>query len=195
MPGDNINRAIKKGTGELEGFTAEEIIYEGYGPSGVAVIAETLSDNRNRTGGEIRHIFTKHGGSLGEVNSVNWMFDRKGVIQVPRSAMNEKAMDEDAMLETALECGADDVETDDPEVYRILCPAADFHNVMRALEEKKVTLGEAQLERIPKTTKELSEGEAEKFLKFYEALEDHDDVQQTFANFEISDEIMEALTS
>jgi YebC/PmpR family DNA-binding regulatory protein len=188
MPSDNIDRAIKKGTGELEGFTSEEITYEGYGPGGVAVLAETLTDNRNRTGGEIRHVFTKHGGNLGEVGSVNWMFDRKGVAQVDRSAVAE-----DALLEVVLEAGAEDLDTEDTDVYRVVCEPAEFQGVLRALETAAIPVREAGLERIPKTTKELDGDEAVSFLKFLEILEDHDDVQRVFANFEIPEDVLERL--
>jgi YebC/PmpR family DNA-binding regulatory protein len=190
MPADNIERAIKKGTGELEGMVIEEIVYEGYGPSGVAVLAEVATDNRNRTASELRHIFTKYGGSMGAVGSVAWMFDQKGVISIERAGLSEEAM-----LEAALEAGAEDVDTSQEDRYRILTGAADLHSVLGALEARGITVQEAVLDRIPKTSKMLSENEAEKFLKFYEILEEHDDVQKLFANFEIPDEVMEKLGS
>jgi YebC/PmpR family DNA-binding regulatory protein len=190
MPADNIDRAIKKGTGELEGMVIEEIVYEGYGPSGVAVLAEVATDNRNRTASELRHIFTKYGGSMGAVGSVAWMFDQKGVISIDRAGMSEEAV-----LEAALEAGAEDVDTSQEDRYRILTAAADLHSVLGALEERGVAVQEAVLDRIPKSTKSLTESEADKFLKFYEVLEEHDDVQKLFANFEIPDEVMEKLGS
>ena len=190
MPNDNLEKAIKKGTGELEGFVQEEITYEGYGPHGVAVLAEAYTDNRNRTGGELRHIFTKHGGNLGEVGSVNWMFDRKGVILVPRDAIGE-----DDLLEAALEAGAEDLDTEgDVENYRVLAPAKDLHTVYKELETRNIPVGDATLDRIPQTTKALSADEAGSFLRFFEVLEDHDDVQKVYANFEIPDEVMEQLS-
>jgi YebC/PmpR family DNA-binding regulatory protein len=190
MPSDNIDRAIKKGTGDLEGASVEEIVYEGFGPYGVAVLMETMTDNRNRTASEVRHVFTKHGGNMADPGAVAWMFDQKGVIQIERSKIPEEDL-----LEAVLEAGAEDVDTSDPDFYRVVCAVKDFQSVTGDLEKRGVPLGEAGLERIPKTTKELGEDEAEKFLKFYEALEDLDDVQKTFANFEISDDIMEKLGS
>ena len=188
MPSDNIERAIKKGTGELEGVAYEEILYEGYGPFGVAVMAETVTDNRNRTASELRHLFTKHGGNLGAVGSVAWMFDQKGVIAVDR-----KRVTEDALLEAALEAGAEDVQTDLEDRYQVITSPSDLHSVLAALEEQGIPILEAGLDRFPKSTKELNEQEAEKFFKFYEALEEHDDIQKLFANFEVSDEVMEKL--
>jgi YebC/PmpR family DNA-binding regulatory protein len=188
MPKDNIERAIKKGTGELEGTTYEEIVYEGYGPYGVAVLAETVTDNRNRTASEIRHVFTKYGGNLGAVGSVAWMFEQKGSITVDRSRVTEEAL-----LEAAMEAGAEDVITDEEDTYRVITAAADLNDVVQSLEEKGVPIDEASLDRVAKTLKTLTEDEAEKFLKFYEALEEHDDVQKLFGNFEIPDEVMEKM--
>ena len=190
MPNDNIERAIKKGTGELEGASYEEIIYEGYGPSGVAVLAETVTDNRNRTASEIRHVFTKYGGNLGAVGSVAWIFDQKGVVAVDRARITE-----DVLLEAAMELGAEDVNTDLDDRYQVITAVSDLQQVQAGLEEKGIPVLEAGLDRFPKNVKDLSEGEAEKFLKFYEALEEQDDIQRLFANFEISDEVMEKLGS
>jgi YebC/PmpR family DNA-binding regulatory protein len=188
MPNDRIDRAIKKGTGELGGEALEEIVYEGYGPLGVAVLAETVTDNRNRTTGEIRHIFTKHGGNLGAVGSVAWMFDQKGVISVSR-----EHVDEETLLEAALEAGAEDVSTEAEDVFRIITAPTDLHGVVSALETAGIPVLEAVLDRLAQNTKELGEQEAERFLKFYETLEEQDDVQKLFANFEISDDVMERL--
>jgi YebC/PmpR family DNA-binding regulatory protein len=188
MPNDRIDRAIKKGTGELGGAALEEIVYEGYGPLGVAVLAETVTDNRNRTTGEIRHIFTKHGGNLGAVGSVAWMFDQKGVISVSR-----EHVDEETLLEAALEAGAEDVSTEAEDVFRIITAPTDLHGVVSALETAGIPVLEAVLDRLAQNTKELGEQEAERFLKFYETLEEQDDVQKLFANFEISDDVMERL--
>ena len=190
MPNDNIDRAIKKGTGELEGTTIEEIIYEGYGPLGVAILVEVATDNRNRTASEIRHLFTKFGGNLGAVGSVVWMFDEKGVIGVDR-----KGVSEEEVLEAALEAGAEDVDTEVEDRFRVITAPDDLHAVASALEKKKLQILEATHDRIPKTTKMLSENEAEKFLKFYEGIEEQDDVQRVFANFEIPDAVMEKLGS
>lgn len=190
MPNDNIDRAIKKGTGELEGTTIEEIIYEGYGPMGVAVLVEVATDNRNRTASEIRHLFTKFGGNLGALGSVVWMFDEKGVIGVDR-----KGLTEEQVLEAALEAGAEDVDTESEDRFRVITAPDDLHSVSTALEGQKLQILEANHDRIPKTTKVLSENEAERFLKFYEAIEEQDDVQRVFANFEIPDAVMEKLGS
>jgi len=190
MPNDNIDRAIKKGTGELEGTTIEEIIYEGYGPMGVAILVEVATDNRNRTASEIRHLFTKFGGNLGAVGSVVWMFDEKGVIGVDR-----KGVTEEQVLEAALEAGAEDVDTEPEDRFRVITAPDALHSVSGALERQKLQIIEATHDRIPKTTKMLSENEAERFLKFYELIEEQDDVQRVFANFEIPDAVMEKLGS
>jgi YebC/PmpR family DNA-binding regulatory protein len=190
MPNDNIDRAIKKGTGELEGTTIEEIIYEGYGPNGVAILVEVATDNRNRTASEIRHLFTKFNGNLGAVGSVIWMFDEKGVIGVDR-----KGVTEEQILEAAMEAGAEDVDTEGEDRFRVITAPSDLHAVSTALEGQKLQVIEASHDRIPKTTKVLSEHEAERFLKFYEAIEEQDDVQRVFANFEIPDAVMEKLGS
>lgn len=188
MPADRIDRAIKKGTGELGGEALEEIVYEGYGPLGVAVLAETVTDNRNRTTSEIRHIFTKHGGNLGAVGSVAWMFDQKGVISVSRDQV-----DEETLLEAALEAGAEDVSTEADDVFRVITAPTDLHGVAAALEKAGIPVQEAGLDRLPQSTKELGDQDAERFLKFYETLEEQDDVQKLFANFEIPDDVMEKL--
>jgi YebC/PmpR family DNA-binding regulatory protein len=188
MPNDNIDRAIKKGTGELEGGVIEEVIYEGYGPMGVAVLAETATDNRNRTTSELRHIFTKHGGNLGTVGSVAWMFDQKGII-----AVDKEAIGEDELLEAALDAGAEDLDTEVEDRYQVVTAPGDLHRVMASLEKKGISMLEAGLDRIPQTTKPLGEDDAMKFLKFYEMIEEQDDVQKVFANFEIPDEVMEKL--
>jgi len=190
MPNDNIERGIKKGTGEIEGATYDEILYEGYGPLGVAVLVEAATDNRNRTASEIRHIFTKFGGNLGAVGSVAWMFDEKGVIWVDRTSAAEEAL-----LEAALDAGAEDVDTELEDRYRVLTGPQDLHAVAAGLEKKGIHVLEASHERIPRTTKELTEAEAERFLKFYEALEEQDDVQKVSGNFEIPDAVMEKLGS
>ncbi len=188
MPKDNIERAVKKGTGELEGETYEEIVYEGYGPYGVAVLAETVTDNRNRTASEVRHLFTKYGGNLGAVGSVAWMFDQKGSIAVEKARVTEEAL-----LEAAMDAGAEDVNGEAEDLYQVITAPGDMNSVRAALEEKGIPVSEATLDRIAKNTKVLGEDEAEKFLKFYESLEEQDDVQKLFANFEIPDEVMEKM--
>jgi YebC/PmpR family DNA-binding regulatory protein len=186
MPSDNITRAIKKGTGELEGVNYEEVIYEGYGPGGVAVLVETLTDNRNRTVGEVRAAFTKGGGSLGESNSVAWMFDRRGVITVPQA-------DEDALMEAALEAGALDVINDGEEGFEVRTEPNDVHKIRGELEKKGFKVTEAKATYLPQNTVKLDEEKAPKMLRMMELLEDNDDVQNVFANFEIDDALLDKL--
>ncbi len=189
MPKDNIDRAIKKGTGELGGGAAyEEVTYEGYGPAGVAVIVEVMTDNKNRTVAEIRHIFSKHGGNLGENGCVAWMFDKKGSI-----VFDKKAVSEDALMESALEAGADDVQDQETEWEVITDPLA-FEAVKRAIDQKGWKYLEARVGMIPQNTIKLEAGKAEQMLKLMEKLEDNDDVQNLYANFDISDEVMEKLS-
>jgi len=190
MPKDNIDRAIKKGTGELGGGAAyEEVTYEGYGPAGVAVIVEVMTDNKNRTVAEIRHIFSKHGGNLGENGCVAWMFDKKGSI-----VFDKKAVSEDALMESALEAGADDVRDQETEWEVITDPLA-FEAVKRAIDQKGWKYLEARVGMIPRNTIKLEAGKAEQMLKLMEKLEDNDDVQNLYANFDISDEVMEKLST
>ncbi|CUU01770.1 MAG: YebC/PmpR family DNA-binding transcriptional regulator [Armatimonadetes bacterium] len=184
MPAENIKRAIQRGTGELEGVNYEEVTYEGYGPGGVAIMVECLTDNRNRTVAELRHLFSKHGGNLGESGSVAWQFKRQGVIVVPTSAI-----DEESLLEIALEAGAEDVQTEE-EFYRVITAVEDFHRVREALQERGVPITEAQLEMSPTTTVRVEGETAEKLMRLLEALEEHDDVQNTYANFDIPDEAL-----
>lgn len=189
MPKDNIDRAIKKGTGELAGGAAyEEVTYEGYGPGGVAVIVEVMTDNKNRTVAEIRHIFSKHGGNLGENGCVAWMFDKKGSI-----LFEKKTVGEDALLEVALEAGADDVRDQESEWEVITEPAA-FEGVRKAIENKGWKYLEARVGMIPQNTIRLEAGRAEQMLRLMEKLEDNDDVQNVYANFDIPDDVMEKLS-
>jgi YebC/PmpR family DNA-binding regulatory protein len=190
MPKDNIDRAIKKGTGELAGGAAyEEVTYEGYGPAGVAVIVEVMTDNKNRTVAEIRHIFSKHGGNLGENGCVAWMFDKKGSI-----VLDKKTIAEDELMEVGLEAGADDVRDQGTEWEVVTEPAA-FEAVKRAIEQKRWKYLEARVGMIPQTTIKLEAGKAEQMLRLMEKLEDNDDVQNVYANFDISDEVMEKLSA
>ncbi|KPJ59754.1 MAG: transcriptional regulator [Latescibacteria bacterium DG_63] len=188
MPVDNIDRAIKRGTGELPGVSYEEISYEGYGPSGVAILVETLTDNRNRTTSEIRHLFSKHGGSLGEVGCVSWMFDLKGLITVQKNSV-----DEDKLIELALEAGADDVGDESPDYYEITTEPSKLEEVRDSLKNADIPMEAAELSRIPQSAVTLDEKEAEKILRLMEALEEHDDTQKVFANFDIPDEIIAKL--
>jgi len=181
MPADNIKRAIQKGTGELPGVTYEEGTYEGYGPGGVAIIIEVLTDNKNRTTPEIRHLFDKHGGNLGATNSVAWMFDRKGYFLVPNTAISE-----DDLIELVLEAGGDDVQADEENFEVFTSPDA-FPDVQAALEEKGVATIEAEISMIPQNTVEVSGKKAGQVIRILELFEEHEDVQKVFANFEIDE--------
>jgi YebC/PmpR family DNA-binding regulatory protein len=186
VPIDTIERAIKRGSGELEGVRYESISYEGYAPAGVAVIAECLSDNRNRTGAEIRNLFNKNGGSMAEPGAVSWQFERKGVITVPRS------FDEDKVLEVAMEAGAEDL-ADEGEQWMVTSAPADLMAVHTALGEAGLDPGTSELSMVPTTTIEVaSDSEAKRVLRLIEALDDHDDVQNVYANFDIPDAVMAA---
>lgn len=188
MPSDNINRAIKKGTGELDGQNYEEITYEGYAPFGVAVVIETVTDNRVRTVAEVRAVFNKQGGNMGETNSVMWNFNRMGVFTI-----NTNGKSEDELFETVIEAGAEDLEYDE-ESSRIICPMEAFNTVNTYLNENKFEITEGKLEYIASNTTPIgTEDEARKIMKFIDAMEDLDDVQNVYANFDISDEIMEKL--
>ena len=189
MPAANIERAIKKGTGELPGVSYEEIKYEGYGPGGVAVLVETLTDNKNRAVSEIRRIFAMHGGNLGEVGCVGWMFERKGIIQVDKGKV-----DEEELMMTVLDAGALDMNSEE-DYFEIITPFDKFEAVKSALDEKKIPYSQADLTMIPQTTIKLESKQAEQMLKLMEALEDHDDVQKVFANFDITTEIMEKMSA
>lgn len=186
MPADNIDRAIKKGTGELEGVAYEEITYEGYGPAGVAVIIDAMTDNKNRTVADIRHIMGKNGGNLGASNCVAWMFHRKGLIMVDAESANE-----DELMEIALEAGAEDL-SNEGEAFHITTAPESFEDVRSALEAKGIPMISAELSRLPETTVKVSEKDAPKVLKLMDALENHDDVQNVYANFDIPEEFMES---
>ncbi|HUZ20212.1 MAG TPA: YebC/PmpR family DNA-binding transcriptional regulator [Acidimicrobiales bacterium] len=187
VPLDTIERAVKRGTGELEGVRYEPVSYEGYAPSGVAVIVECLTDNRNRTGAEIRSTFSRNGGSMAEPGAVSWQFERKGVVTVPR------AVEEEELMAVALDAGAEDIR-DEGEVWVLLSPPADVHHLRSALEDGGVQVESSELQLIPTTTVEVSdEGSARKVLRLVELLEDHDDVQNVYANFDIPDAILESV--
>ena len=188
MPNDNVMRAIKKGTGEIEGAQIEEHTYEGYGPGGVAVILEVATDNKNRTFPEIRSLFAKLGGNIGESNSVAWSFDRKGVVSVKTEGKSE-----DEMMEAVLESGAEDMEYDE-EQTRIICAMEEYGNLNKYLQEKNFDIIESKLEYIPQNTTTITDLEmAKKFMKFNDAFEDHEDVQNVFTNVEIDEAIAEQL--
>lgn len=185
MPGDNIERAIKKGTGELGGVAYEEVHYEGYGPGGTAIMVQALTDNKNRTVQEIRHLFARHGGNLGETGCVAWMFDNKGLITVEKAKV-----DEDRLITVALEAGAEDVREDDG-LFEIVTEPEDFDKVREGLEREKISTVTAQVTMIPKSTVFLEGQNAEQILKLTEELEELDDVQSVAANFDIPTELLE----
>jgi len=187
MPKDNINRAVKRGTGELDGGNLEEVMYEGYGPGGVAVLCEILTDNRNRTASEIRKVFELAGGKLGESGCVSWMFERKGMFLVPVSQIEE-----DALMELALESGADDVKRDG-DMYEVTCDPAVFQQVSEALSGRGLKPETSKIDRIPTSTVDLDAEAGRNVLKLMERLDDHDDVQSVSANFNIPEEAMAAL--
>lgn len=187
MPKDNIDRAIKKGTGELDGGDMEEILYEGYGPGGVAVMCDILTDNRNRTAPEIRKLFEVNGGKLGATGCVSYLFDRKGFITVA-----ESACDEERIFDLALDAGADDVRHERGQ-YEIFCSPDAYSDVLEAIEKQEIATEVKQVTRIPASTVELDATTGRKLLKFLELLDDHDDVQSVSANFSISDEAMSAI--
>jgi YebC/PmpR family DNA-binding regulatory protein len=189
MPKDTIEKAIKKGTGDIAGVTFEEVLYEGYGPSGVAVMVDALTDNRNRTGPEIKKIFEKHGGSLGNSGCVNWMFSQKGLITV-----NNANVDEEQLLELALNAGADDVKTEG-DISELTCAPAAFDELKKALEDNEIPTEVAEISMVPQTTVEISDRHtAERIISLMEAFDDHDDVQNAYSNFDIPDEIMQKIS-
>ena len=186
MPKDNIDRAIKKGSGDLDGgIQYEEITYEGYGPGGVAVLVEVMTDNRNRTVAEIRHIFSKYGGNLAENGAVSWIFSKKGTILV-----DKKGVSEDALMELALDAGAEDVREEESE-FEVITDPASFEAVKKAVDGAGIKTVEAKVGMIPSNTVQLDEGKASSMLKLMERMEDNDDVQNVYANFDISEEEME----
>ena len=189
MPKDNIERAIKKGTGGLEGVNYEEILYEGYGPGGVAVLVETMTDNKNRTVADVRHYFSKSGGNLGESGCVGWMFDKKGVVVVDKETISEEEL-----MDLALEAGAEDVVEEDT-TFQVVTAPEDFNEVMANLDKAELKYAEASVSMVPKNTVEVTEEKAAKSLmRLLDSLEDHDDVQKVHANFDIPDELMESLS-
>jgi YebC/PmpR family DNA-binding regulatory protein len=186
MPNDTIDRAIRRGTGEEEGVHYEEITYEGYGPGGVALLIQSMTDNRNRTVAEIRHIFSKNGGNLGESGSVGWIFDKKGYIVV-----NKSAKPEEELFDIAIEAGADDLR-DDEDNFEIITSPENFESVSTALKNANIETQVAEIEMVPQNYIKLEGSDARQMLKLMEALEDHDDVQKVSANFDISEADMAA---
>lgn len=188
MPKENIDRAIKKGTGELEGVNYEEFAYEGYGPAGVAVLVDIMTDNRNRAASEVRHIFSRNSGNLGEAGCVAWMFNKKGSI-----VFDKKAIAEEELIELALEAGAEDVK-DQEDQFEIITSPEDFANVKAAFDEKGLNYELAEITMVPQTTVRIEDPKtAQQLLRLMDALEDADDVQHVYANFDIPDQIIESL--
>jgi YebC/PmpR family DNA-binding regulatory protein len=188
MPKDNIDRAIKKGTGELEGVSYDEVLYEGYGPGGAAVLIEVMTDNKNRTTADIRHIFSKSSGNLGEAGCVAWMFQKKGYIVVEKSAV-----DEEQLMEVALDAGADDIQEDEKEFEVVTDPGA-FDAVKEALDKAGIQYLLAEVTMHPQSVVQLEGKNAEQMLRLMEQLEDHDDIQKVYANFDIPEGVMEQLS-
>jgi YebC/PmpR family DNA-binding regulatory protein len=187
IPMDTIERAIKRGTGELEGVTYEAITYEGYAPGGVAILVDCLTDNRNRTGAEVRSLFTRNGGSIAEPGAVAWQFERKGVVIVPRS------VEEDDLMLVALDAGADDI-ADEGDTWRVTSAPTDLHRLRTALDDAGVAVDSSDLTMLPANTVPLESGEAaKKVLRLVDALDEHDDVQNVYANFDIPDDVLQAV--
>jgi YebC/PmpR family DNA-binding regulatory protein len=189
MPQDNIERAIKRGTGEIEGQILEEVTYEGYGPSGVAIFIEAVTDNRNRITAEIRRVFSRHNGNLGSQGSVAWQFKAQGVINI-----DAKGYEEDKIIAYALEGGALDVKTE-ADTYQIITPPENYTKIKDILQNNNIRIAHSELTKIAQSTVSLSEKDAEKVLKLYEALDELDDVQHVYANFDIPDSVMEKISS
>jgi YebC/PmpR family DNA-binding regulatory protein len=186
MPSDTMKKAIQRGTGELPGVAYEEVIYEGYGPGGAAVMLQVLTDNRNRTTAEIRHIFGKHGGNLGESGCVAFLFKKQGYLIVPKSGAGE-----DAVMEAALEAGAEDFFAEDAELYEVYTAPEELHRVKQALEARGLTVEQAKVEMVPSAQVRLEEKKAEQMVRLMEAFEDHDDVQNVWANADIDVKLLE----
>ncbi|MGB9721310.1 MAG: YebC/PmpR family DNA-binding transcriptional regulator [bacterium] len=190
MPNENIERAIKRGTGQLDdGQTLEEVLYEGYGPNGVAILIEAVTDNRNRTTSEIKHILSRHNGSLGTQGSVAWQFQTQGIITI-----DAKKYDEDTIISLALDGGAIDVKTEE-DTYQVITPPESFNKVKELFKNNNIEITSSELTKIPQNTIPLSEKDAEKVLKLFEALDELDDVQHVYGNFDIADEVMEKISS
>jgi len=184
MPKDNIEKAIKKGTGELEGYTLEEVMYEGYGPQGVAIMIESLTDNKNRTTADVRNILTKNGGNLGENGCVGWMFDQKGYIVVERTAT-----DEDTLMEVALDAGAEDVREDDSN-FEVITAPEDFEAVKAAIDAKEIECLDAEVTMLPQNTTDLKGKEAEQMIRLMDMLDDCEDVQKVYTNADIPEDLV-----
>ncbi len=186
MPSDNVKRAIMKGTGELPGVSYEETVYEGYGPGGVAILIEILTDNKNRTSSEIRHIMSKNGGNLGEAGCVSWMFEKKGYIIIEKTKI-----DEDTLMSVALDAGTEDMRNDPKEDnYEIITMPENMNNVKATIEASGIPVSLAEITMLPKSYATLDKKQAEQMIRLIEALEDHDDVQNVYTNFDVPDEVI-----
>ncbi|MEE9187405.1 MAG: YebC/PmpR family DNA-binding transcriptional regulator [Bacteroidota bacterium] len=188
MPAENIKRAIQRGTGELPGTSYEQVVYEGYGPAGIAVLIEVVTDNKNRTVSEIRHALERYGGKMGELGSVAWTFHRRGVLTVPINGL-----DEEKILTIALEAGAEDLKSEE-DYFEITTLPENFESVKKALKENNINIDSAEVQMVPQTTIRVEGKVAEQVLKLMEALEEHDDVQHVFSNFDIEDKVMAAFS-
>jgi YebC/PmpR family DNA-binding regulatory protein len=188
MPWENIERAIKRGTGEIEGEKFETIMYEGYGPGGTAMMVEAMTENRNRTAADVRNIFSKSGGNLGETGCVGWLFERKGLIFVDKNTVK----DEETFMLEVIDAGAEDIEEDDG-TFIVSTATAEFANVRKKLDEIKVTVKSAEVTYVPKSSVEVSKKDAEKVLRLINFLEEHDDIQNVYSNADISDEILQEI--
>ncbi|MCB2205895.1 YebC/PmpR family DNA-binding transcriptional regulator [bacterium] len=186
MPNDNIKRAIQRGTGEVEGVNYEEITYEGYGPGGVAFLIETITDNKNRTVAEIRHLFSKNNGNLAEAGAVGWKFDRKGIVTIP------KKYEEEELMLIAIEAGAEDMSTEEDH-FEIVTESSSLEDVKKALEENSIEVEEAEVQMVPQNTLKVDGKDAEGVIRLLEVLEDHDDVQNVYADFDIDADVLESL--
>jgi YebC/PmpR family DNA-binding regulatory protein len=186
MPADNIKKAIQRGTGELPGVQYEEMTYEGYGPGGAAVLLDALTDNKNRTAAEVRHLFGKYGGNMGETGSVAWMFEKKGHLVIEK-----KAIDEEKLLSLALDAGAEDVQSSDETEFAVVTAPSDFESVKKALSDAGIPTLSAEVTLLPKTSIRLEGREAEQMLNLMETIDDHDDIQKAYANFEVPDTLMD----
>ncbi len=193
MPADNVTRAIKKGTGELEGVSYDEISYEGYGPGGVAVIVDALTDNKNRTVAEVRHIFGRYNGNMGETGSVGWMFDLRGLVTIDGQPEGGEAVDEDELMMAALEAGAEDVKSDS-DAFEVFTQPGDLETVRAALEEAGYAIASAEIAKIPQNTVKLEGKHVGQLIRLIDALEDSEDVQDVWANYDIDDSELEALS-
>jgi len=189
MPSENVKNAVMRGTGELPGIIYETVIYEGYGPGGVAIMVEALTDNKNRASAEIRNIFSKNNGNLAGAGSVNWMFTKRGYFLIDKAGIKEEEL-----MNVALDAGADDIKSDDPQNFEVFTAPQNFEKVKAALQAKNIPIQTSEMSMIPSSTVKVTGSDAKKVLALVEALEDHDDVEEVYANFDIPDDILDEAT-